>query len=87
MSTVQEIDAMGVDAGTVVAPEGAVKARGYWEQVWRRLRRDRFALAGGAFIVLMFFVAFVGAPIAAKRSTKPVVSGSPVVHATTASSM
>ena len=66
MSTVQEIDAMGVDAGTVVAPEGAVKARGYWEQVWRRLRRDRFALAGGAFIVLMFFVAFVGAPIAAK---------------------
>ena len=66
MSTVQEIDAMGVDAGTVVAPEGAVKARGYWEQVWRRLKRDRFALAGGAFIFLMFFVAFLGAPIAAK---------------------
>jgi len=66
VSTVQEIDAMGVDAGTVVAPEDAVKARGYWEQIWRRLKRDRFALAGGAFIVLMFFVAFVGAPIAAK---------------------
>ena len=56
MSTVQEIDAMGVDAGTVVAPEDAVKARGYWEQIWRRLKRDRFALAGGAFIVFMFLL-------------------------------
>jgi peptide/nickel transport system permease protein len=42
-----------------------VKARGYWEQIWRRLRRDKLALAGGAYVILMFFVAFLGAPIAA----------------------
>ena len=41
-----------------------VKARGYWEQVWLRLKRDRVAIAGGIFIILLFLVAFVGAPIA-----------------------
>jgi peptide/nickel transport system permease protein len=43
-----------------------VKARGYWEQIWIRLRRDKFAIAGGVFIIVMFVVAFIGAPIAAK---------------------
>src|SRR5689334_7480182 len=42
-----------------------VKARGYWEQVWRRFRRDRVAIAGGFYIIFLFFVAFAGAPIAA----------------------
>jgi peptide/nickel transport system permease protein len=44
----------------------AVKARGYWELIWIRLRRDKLAIAGGIFIVVMFLVAFIGAPIAAK---------------------
>jgi len=44
----------------------SVVARGYWEGVWLRLRRDRFALAGGVFIVLLFFVAFAGAPLASR---------------------
>ena len=66
MSTIQEIGLREVDAGAGLPAEGAVKARGYWEQVWRRLKRDRFALAGGAFIIFMFLVAFAGAPIAAK---------------------
>ena len=43
-----------------------VKARGYWEQVWIRFKRDRIAVAGGVFIVFLILVAFVGAPIAAK---------------------
>ena len=43
----------------------AIEARGYWAGVWLRLRRDRLALAGGFFIVLLFLVAFAGAPIAA----------------------
>ena len=43
----------------------AVKARGYWEGVWVRLRRDKLAVAGGAFIVFLFLAAFVGAPLAA----------------------
>jgi hypothetical protein len=27
-----------------------IEARGYWEQVWLRLRGDRVAIAGGVFI-------------------------------------
>ena len=41
-----------------------VKARGYWEVVWLRFRRDKFAIVGGAFIVLLILAAFIGAPIA-----------------------
>jgi ABC-type dipeptide/oligopeptide/nickel transport system permease subunit len=41
-----------------------VKARGYWEQVWLRFRRDRVAIAGGVFIVFLLLVAFGGAPLA-----------------------
>jgi peptide/nickel transport system permease protein len=46
------------------APE--VKARGYWEQVWIRFRRDRVALASIFFIVFLVFAAFPGAYIAGK---------------------
>jgi len=41
-----------------------IHARGYWEQVWRRFRRDRLAIASGLFIVLLILVAAVGGPIA-----------------------
>src|SRR5688572_14071229 len=44
-----------------------VKARGYWEQVWLRFKRDKIAIAGGIFIVFLVLVAFVGAPIAARQ--------------------
>jgi peptide/nickel transport system permease protein len=55
------------DTGMKVDPAAqAVKARGYWEQIWRRLKRDKLALAGGAFIIIMFLVAFIGAPIASR---------------------
>ena len=50
-----------------VPEEGvAVQARGYWEGVWLRLRRDKVAIAGGIFIILLILVAFIGAPIAKK---------------------
>jgi peptide/nickel transport system permease protein len=42
-----------------------VKARGYWEQVWRRFRRDKIAIAGGITIIILIGAAFIGAPIAA----------------------
>ena len=45
--------------------EGAVRARGYWEGVILRFRRDKFALAGGIYIIFVALVGFVGAPIAA----------------------
>jgi peptide/nickel transport system permease protein len=43
-----------------------VKARGYWEQVWRRFSKDKIAIASGLFIVLLFLAAYAGAPLAAK---------------------
>lgn len=42
-----------------------VRARGYWEQVWLRFRRDKVAIAGGIFIVFLILAAFAGGPIAA----------------------
>jgi peptide/nickel transport system permease protein len=42
-----------------------IRARGHWEQVWRRFRRDRLALAGGGFVVLLVLTAIAGGPIAA----------------------
>jgi len=46
--------------------EAEVKARGYWEQVWRRFARDKIAIASGVFIILMLVAAFFGAPLAEK---------------------
>jgi ABC-type dipeptide/oligopeptide/nickel transport system permease subunit len=63
--------AIGADEITTVADasveEGAaaVRARGYWEGVWLRLKRDKLALTGAGFIIFLFLVAFVGAPLAA----------------------
>jgi peptide/nickel transport system permease protein len=55
-----------VDAGAELSPEGMpVRARGYWEQVWRRFRRDKLAIAGGVFVVMLVVTAFVGGPLAA----------------------
>jgi peptide/nickel transport system permease protein len=60
---------VGDVVGTLDVPvEGgttAVRARGYWESVWLRLRRDKLALVGAGFIVFLILVAFAGAPIAA----------------------
>ena len=43
----------------------AVRARGYWEGVFIRFRRDKFAIVAGVYIVLLVLVGFFGAPIAA----------------------
>jgi len=43
-----------------------VRARGYWEQVWRRFKRDKAAIIGGIFIVLLFLLATIGGPILAR---------------------
>jgi ABC-type dipeptide/oligopeptide/nickel transport system permease subunit len=55
------IEAPALDGGVT-----QVKARGYWEQVWIRFRRDRVAVASIFFIVLLVLVAFPGAYIAEK---------------------
>src|SRR5688500_19302094 len=46
--------------------EGTVRARGYWEQVWRRLKRDKVAIGSAVFIVFLFLAAFIGAPLASR---------------------
>jgi len=43
---------------------GSVEARSPWQQAWRRLKRDRLAVISGVVIIIMFLLAFVGAPIA-----------------------
>src|SRR5439155_12726639 len=59
LETERKLPSPAVDA---VAP---VRARGYWEQVWLRFKRDRVAVAGGIFILFLILVAAVGGPIAA----------------------
>jgi ABC-type dipeptide/oligopeptide/nickel transport system permease subunit len=69
-----ELLSSGAGLGAAVAAEthgelgetGAIRARGYWEQVWRRFKRDKVAIAGGLFIVFLFGLAFIGAPLATR---------------------
>jgi peptide/nickel transport system permease protein len=56
--------AVATESGGELGELGEVKARGYWEQVWRRFRRDKVAIASAIFIVILILTAFVGAPIA-----------------------
>jgi ABC-type dipeptide/oligopeptide/nickel transport system permease subunit len=57
---------------------GEVAARGYWENAFRRLRRDRIAIAGAIVIIVFLIVPFIGLPIAerwAGHSPNDLVSG------------
>jgi ABC-type dipeptide/oligopeptide/nickel transport system permease subunit len=57
--------AVAAESGTELGQvEEQVQARGYWELVWRRFRRDKVAIASGIFIILLILVAFGGAPLA-----------------------
>lgn len=56
--------AVATEAGAELGVVEDVRARGYWELVWRRFRRDKVAIASGVFIVFLILVAFAGAPIA-----------------------
>jgi peptide/nickel transport system permease protein len=68
-----ELVSSGAGLASTVAAEthgelgeaSAVRARGYWEGVFIRFRRDKFAIVGGVYILFVIFVGFVGAPIAA----------------------
>jgi peptide/nickel transport system permease protein len=56
--------AIATESGAELGEVHEIRARGYWELVWRRFRHDRVAIASGFFIILLILVAFVGAPIA-----------------------
>jgi peptide/nickel transport system permease protein len=55
--------AISIESGTELG-EIEVKARGYWEQVWRRFKKDKVAVMGGITIIFLILAAFIGAPIA-----------------------
>jgi peptide/nickel transport system permease protein len=56
--------AIAVESGFELGELDVAVARGYWEQVWTRFKRDRLAVASGLFIVFLLLVGFVGAPLA-----------------------
>jgi peptide/nickel transport system permease protein len=55
---------VALESGGELGEISDVKARGYWEQVWRRFRKDKIAIASGVFIILLILTAFLGAPLA-----------------------
>jgi peptide/nickel transport system permease protein len=54
------VEAVPLDVGV------PVKARGYWELVWIRFRRDRLALASIGFVAFLLLASFVGGPVMSK---------------------
>ena len=54
-----------IDLSAPPADEQEVKARGYWELVWIRFKRDKVAVASLVAVVLIFAGAYGGAPLAA----------------------
>ena len=56
--------AVAVETGGELGEPEEVRARGYWEQVWRRFRRDKVAIGSGVVIILLVLAAAVGGPIA-----------------------
>ncbi|MDQ4006181.1 MAG: ABC transporter permease [Actinomycetota bacterium] len=53
------------------APSGKVTGRSPWQLFWRRFRRDRFALAGIGFIILMGVIALAAGLIAQLEGSGP----------------
>src|SRR5215210_9025575 len=56
--------AIAAESGGQLGELEEIRARGYWELVWRRFRRDKIAIASGFFIILLIAIAFGGAPLA-----------------------
>jgi peptide/nickel transport system permease protein len=56
--------AIASETGAELGELEDIRARGYWELVWIRFRRDKVAIASGIFIILLILIAFAGAPIA-----------------------
>lgn len=57
---------VAVEAGPELGEVQEIRARGYWEQVWLRFKRDRVAVGSGIFIIFLVLLSFVGAWIAQK---------------------
>jgi peptide/nickel transport system permease protein len=56
--------AVASETGGELGELDAIVARGYWELVWIRFKRDRIAIASGIVIFLLILIAFPGASLA-----------------------
>jgi peptide/nickel transport system permease protein len=56
--------AIATEHGGELGEVEAVRARGYWELVWIRFKRDKVAIASGISIIILIAIAFGGAPLA-----------------------
>jgi peptide/nickel transport system permease protein len=54
---------VALESGTGLGEITDVRARGYWEQVWIRFRKDKIAILSGVFIILLVLTAIFGAPL------------------------
>ncbi len=57
---------VALESGGQLGEIQAVRARGYWEQVWIRFKKDKVAIASGFVIILLILAAFPGAPVVEK---------------------
>jgi peptide/nickel transport system permease protein len=63
-TTASQLEPVPTDVVLDADAPAEVKARGYWEQVWIRFRRDRFAFVSIFVIVFLVVASFPGAYIA-----------------------
>ncbi|MBA3348084.1 MAG: ABC transporter permease [Actinobacteria bacterium] len=55
---------MALSADAILDGPDSIVARGYWEQIWRRFKRDRIAIASIVFLVLLLLIVYPGAWLA-----------------------
>jgi peptide/nickel transport system permease protein len=55
---------VSLESGPELGEQFDVRARGYWEQVWKRFKRDKVAVGSIFFIVFLVFACFPGAYLA-----------------------
>ena len=62
------VEAVEAPAAAAEAPDIPAPPRptGYWNLIWRRLRRDTFAVVGGSYVLFVLAMCFVIAPIASR---------------------
>ncbi|MGH3111058.1 MAG: ABC transporter permease [Gaiellaceae bacterium] len=66
MSTtpVYDLSPTELEQTTAIGELEEIKARGYWEQIWKRFKRDKVALASIVFLILLVVVSYPGAWVA-----------------------
>ena len=55
---------IGLESGQGLGAEIEVRARGYWEQVWRRFKQDRVAIGSIFFLIFLVLAVYPGAWLA-----------------------